>query len=156
MPEFHRTACLSQEGRLSNDEFTALMASAVRCGRDSSRSLFLAAAPVLIAFYEGHVRAGRLVATDVESLVQRALANLYRARAGFAAERQPFRAWLLDIARDSMLDYRRERSGHAIKSGRGAGKESEPEKARRFFVSSTTSDAAKLSAKPTRKIARPA
>lgn len=105
MSQSCRTVCISEVGRTSNDEFAALMADMVRREKGSAQRFFRAVTPLLIAFYGGQVQAGRARVDDLESLVQKALVEVYRSRTSNVLEHRPFRAWLLDIARSSMSGY---------------------------------------------------
>lgn len=96
--------CVCSVGRPSNDELSALMARVVVRGEGVSDALFVAVTPLLTAFFEGQVQAGRARREDLDGWVREACAALYRRRAGYDATR-PFRAWLLDIAREQLLDY---------------------------------------------------
>jgi len=112
----YRSSCVSDMARLSNDQLVALMADVVRHGAGSVRRLFMAVAPLLIAFYEGQVQAERAKVEDLERLVQQALIAVYQGRSSYSPCR-PFRAWLLDVARLEMLDYQRDASGISVLRG---------------------------------------
>lgn len=106
MSEGYRMHCADETWRLSNDELNALMAEVARRGKGSAQQLFLAITPLLIAFYGGQVQAGRMKMEDLEHLVQQTLLVVYQNRASHDPG-QPFRAWLLDIARSKMGEYGR-------------------------------------------------
>jgi len=117
MSRSHRTACVSEADRYSNEEFATMMTGVVRREKGAAQRLFRAVAPLLIAFYGGQVQAGRARREDLEPLVQRALAAVYRGRVGHAAAHRPFRAWLLDIARAVMDGYASDRPGSPSRQG---------------------------------------
>jgi RNA polymerase sigma-70 factor (ECF subfamily) len=110
----YRSVCLSDVGRLGNEDFIVLMADMSRSEWDSAQRLFLAIAPLLIAFYGGQVQAGWAEVDDLDVPVLQALVAVYRNRASCAPERQPFRAWLLDVARSGMRGYRAGHRGHQL------------------------------------------
>ncbi|EJL02149.1 MULTISPECIES: hypothetical protein [Pseudomonas] len=102
MAEGYRVSCLSTAERLGNDELHALMAGVVRRDRRESQQLFAAVTPLLIAFYEGQVQAGRIKRGATAGLVQEAFKALYLGQPGYDPT-LPFRAWVLDIARSTLL-----------------------------------------------------
>ncbi|WP_159812277.1 hypothetical protein [Pseudomonas sp. 18058] len=102
MAEGYRVSCLSTAERLGNDELHALMAGFVRRDRRESQQLFAAVTPLLIAFYEGQVQAGRIKRGATAALVQEAFKALYLGQPGYDPN-LPFRAWVLDIARSTLL-----------------------------------------------------
>jgi RNA polymerase sigma-70 factor (ECF subfamily) len=102
MAESYRVSCLSTAERLGNDELHALMAGVVRRDRRESQQLFAAVTPLLIAFYEGQVQAGRIKRGATPGLVQEAFKALYLGQPGYDPN-LPFRAWVLDIARSTLL-----------------------------------------------------
>ncbi|WP_248739049.1 hypothetical protein [Pseudomonas sp. MWU12-2029] len=103
MAEGYRQHCLCEADRLGNDELYALVTGAVRHDRAESQQLFATVTPLLIAYFEGQVQAGRISREDTGRLVQQAFKTLYLEQArhdpGF-----PFRAWLIEIARSTLLD----------------------------------------------------
>lgn len=101
MSEEIRQSCVCGGGRPSNDEFSALI---VTGGQGDTQPLFIAVAPLLTAFYEGQVQAGRARREDLEALVHQAFAALCRHRQSYDAA-HPFRAWLIEIARSTLRDY---------------------------------------------------
>jgi RNA polymerase sigma-70 factor (ECF subfamily) len=58
--------------------------------------------PLLIAFFEGQVQAGRIKRGETASLVQEAFKALYLEQPRYDPN-LPFRAWILDIARSTLL-----------------------------------------------------
>lgn len=102
MAEGNRTSCLSTAERLGNDELHALMAGMLRRDRRESRQLFAAVTPLLIAFYDGQVQAGRIKRGETAGLVQEAFKALYLGQPGYDPN-LPFRAWVLEIARTTLL-----------------------------------------------------
>lgn len=103
MAEGYRHTCLCESDRLGNDELYALVAGAVRHGRGEAQQLFATVTPLLIAFYEGQVQAGRVRREDTGNLVQQAFRALYQKQADHDPS-FPFRAWLIEIARSTLLD----------------------------------------------------
>ena len=102
MSESHPCDGADQTWRISNGELQTLMASLTAGDQGAVQKLFRAITPLLAAFYDGQAQAGRLDPDEVGHLVQLALLALYRKRAGYPAE-QPFRAWLIDVARSTMV-----------------------------------------------------
>lgn len=102
MAEGNRTSCLSTAERLGNDELHALMAGVLRRDRRESQQLFAAVTPLLIAFYDGQVQAGRIKRGETAGLVQEAFKALYLGQPGYDPN-LPFRAWVLEIARITLL-----------------------------------------------------
>jgi RNA polymerase sigma-70 factor (ECF subfamily) len=102
MSEGYRVNCISTAERLGNDELHALMAGVVRRDRRESQRLFATVTPLLIAFYEGQVQAGRIKCVETAGLVQESLKALYLVQQGYDPN-LPFRAWILDIARSTLL-----------------------------------------------------
>ncbi|VVO65750.1 hypothetical protein [Pseudomonas fluorescens] len=76
MAEGFRVSCLSTVERLGNDELHALMDAVVRRDKRESLRLFATVTPLLIAFYEGQVQAGRIKQGATASLVQQSLKAL--------------------------------------------------------------------------------
>lgn len=102
MAEGYRVRCLNTAERLGNDQLHALMAGVVRRDTDESKQLFETVTPLLIAFYEGQVQAGRIGREDAAGLVQEAFNALYLGRIRYDPNLS-FRAWILDIARSTLL-----------------------------------------------------
>lgn len=103
MAEGYRDNCLCEADRLGNDELYALVAGAVRHGRGEAQQLFATVTPLLIAYYEGQVQAGRIRREDTGLLVQQAFRALYQEQAAHDPN-FPFRAWLIEIARSTLLN----------------------------------------------------
>jgi RNA polymerase sigma-70 factor (ECF subfamily) len=103
MPQRYRVNCLSPAQRPGNDELHALMAGALRHDRGESQKLFATVMPLFIAFYEGQVQAGRIQHGEIAGLVQQAFKALYLEHTRYDPA-QPFRAWIVDIARSTLLD----------------------------------------------------
>ena len=101
MSEEIRQSCVCGGGRPSNDELSALI---VTGAQGDTQPLFVAVAPLLTAFYEGQVQAGRARREDLEALVHQAFAALCRHRQSYDAA-HPFRAWLIEIARGTLRDH---------------------------------------------------
>lgn len=106
MSEGYRDNCLCSAERLGNDQLCALMMATVEQGKTASRQLLVAVKPLLMAFYEGQVQAGRLGRDQVDGLVKQAFNLLYHRRARYDPD-VPFRAWLIEIARSTLLHYLR-------------------------------------------------
>jgi RNA polymerase sigma-70 factor (ECF subfamily) len=104
MSEGYGESCVCADDRPSNDELSALIAQVVMRGQDAPQRLFSAVAPLLSAFYEGHIQAGRAKREDLETLVQRAFLAVCQRHGSFDGG-HPFRAWLIEIARSTLLDY---------------------------------------------------
>ena len=104
MSKEYRSSCVNPSVRFSNDELVTLMRDVVSRTKGSSRQLFLTIAPLLVAFFGGQVQAGRASVEDLGQLVQQALVAAYRFRSSYDF-RQPFRAWLLNIALSEMANY---------------------------------------------------
>ncbi|WP_248743539.1 MULTISPECIES: hypothetical protein [unclassified Pseudomonas] len=102
MAEGYRQHCLCEADRLGNDELYALVTGAVRHDRAESQQLFATVTPLLIAYFEGQVQAGRINREDTGSLVQQAFKMLYLEQARHDPD-FPFRAWLIEIARSTLL-----------------------------------------------------
>ncbi|WP_192564559.1 hypothetical protein [Pseudomonas gozinkensis] len=113
MAEGYRDNCLCEADRLGNDELYALVAGAVRHGRGEAQQLFATVTPLLVAFYEGQVQAGRIRREDTGSLVQQAFRALYQDSAAHDPS-FPFRAWLIEIARSTLLDNLGRRGANAL------------------------------------------
>ncbi|AZV26697.1 MULTISPECIES: hypothetical protein [Pseudomonas] len=113
MAEGYRDNCLCEADRLGNDELYALVAGAVRHGRGEAQQLFATVTPLLIAFYEGQVQAGRIRREDTGGLVQQAFRALYQEQAAHDPS-FPFRAWLIEIARTILLDNLGHRGTDAV------------------------------------------
>jgi RNA polymerase sigma-70 factor, ECF subfamily len=103
MSEEFRQSCVCGDDRPSNDELGALIARVVADGQGGSQ-LFAAVAPLLTAFYEGQVQAGRARREDLQGLVDQAFAALCRGRESYD-HAHPFRAWLIEVARSTLRDY---------------------------------------------------
>ncbi|WP_130901454.1 hypothetical protein [Pseudomonas sp. Sample_23] len=101
MAEGYRTSCLSKAERLGNAELHALMAGVLRRERRESLQLFAAVTPLLIAFYDGQVQAGRIKRGATAGLVQEAFKTLYLGQPGYDPN-LPFRAWVLEVARTTL------------------------------------------------------
>ncbi|ROM67257.1 hypothetical protein BK653_16695 [Pseudomonas brassicacearum] len=113
MAEGYRDSCLCSVDRLGNDELQALMIDVVKHGKGSSQQLLATVKPLLMAFYEGQVQAGRVRREEVEGLVQQAFTSLYQRRTSYDPN-FPFRAWLIEIARCTLLHYLHSQKGNAV------------------------------------------
>ena len=103
MSDGNRSACLCNAGRPSNDELDALMAGVIKRQKGAIEQLHLRVRPLVTAFYEGQVQAGRVPAEELEVLVHHTLWAIYQRRASYD-RRHPFRAWLLHVARGALLE----------------------------------------------------
>ncbi|MGY2374068.1 sigma factor [Pseudomonas sp. SDO524_S393] len=104
MTEEDRGHCLCKEDRLSNQGLCTLMAQVVKGDRSAARRLSTHIAPLLLAFYEGQAQVGRIRPERVESLAREAFMAVLEHRADYDST-TPFRAWLLTIARATLLDH---------------------------------------------------
>lgn len=104
------TCCSFEADRLPNDELVALMRDVVERSAPPPWQLQQAAASVFLAFYRGQASAQRASEADLPSLVREAQAALYRHRGTFNPD-VPFRAWLLEIARLTLIDHLERRAG---------------------------------------------
>jgi RNA polymerase sigma-70 factor (ECF subfamily) len=69
--------------------------------------------PLLIAFYEGQVQAGSITVKDVQGLVQETFVALYQRNTSDDLT-LPFRAWLIETARCTQLNYMRSEREKAV------------------------------------------
>ncbi|ABA77452.1 hypothetical protein K7459_03145 [Pseudomonas fluorescens] len=99
-----RGHCLCKDGRLANQELCALMARVFKGDRSAARRLSTHIAPLLLAFYEGQAQVGRIRPERVESLAREAFMALLERRADYDSS-IPFRAWLLTVARATLLNH---------------------------------------------------
>ncbi|TFY84393.1 RNA polymerase subunit sigma-24 [Pseudomonas kairouanensis] len=106
MTEGYRASCLSTDDRLASEALRLLMAHVVSGNRSAGRRLSIQVTPLLKAFYEGQVQAGRIRPEQVECLVHSAFKALLEKPTDYDPC-QPFRAWLLDIARTTLLHHLR-------------------------------------------------
>jgi RNA polymerase sigma-70 factor (ECF subfamily) len=104
MTDCYQNGCVSEIAWLTNDELGALIAGVVLHERGASNRLFTAVAPLLMAFYEGQVQAGRARQEHLEGLVHEALMTVYQ-RCPHYDRAHPTRAWLIEIARCKLLEY---------------------------------------------------
>ncbi|TFY85935.1 RNA polymerase subunit sigma-24 [Pseudomonas nabeulensis] len=104
MTEGYCASCLSKDDRLANEALRALMAHVVNGDRGASRRLSAKVTPLLNAFYEGQVQAGRIRPEHLDGLVQDAFKALLQNRTHYNPD-QPFRAWLLEGARTTLLHH---------------------------------------------------
>ncbi|MFI8717483.1 hypothetical protein ACIGHF_06275 [Stenotrophomonas sp. NPDC077464] len=92
-------AGVSYADRPSNDELVALMARIRRRDKGALDRLHALVTPLVRAFHEGQVQGGRGDPCELEARVSATLWRIYRERHSFGHQ-QPFRAWLLQVARD--------------------------------------------------------
>ncbi len=97
--------CMNLAGRRSNAEFRALVLGTGEPAGIASRQLYMAVLPLLVAFFEGQVQAGRIGQPAMGDLVRATLRQVERQRAAFDPA-VPFRAWLLELARQELGAYR--------------------------------------------------
>lgn len=112
MTDSDRIGCLREIDRLSNEQLGTLITGVVIHGKGASQPLFAAVAPLLNAFYEGQVQAGRARHEHLDGLVQAALMAIYQRCASYDPT-HPIRAWLIEIARCTLVDYLHGVSGDA-------------------------------------------
>lgn len=101
MHENGHVSCLALAGRASNDELRAWLGADARSDSRSFQLLFQAVTPLLLAYFEGKLQER---CEDLDALTLDTLLAVYLHRASFDPQ-QPFRAWLLGIARLSLTDY---------------------------------------------------
>ncbi|WP_460043032.1 hypothetical protein [Pseudomonas sp. S2_H01] len=104
MNDGYRNSGLCGIDWLSNEELGRLIANVVVQEKGASQQLFAAVAPLLMAFYEGQVQAGRARHEHLETLVQEAFMVVHQRSASFDCALST-RAWLIDIARCKLVDY---------------------------------------------------
>ncbi|MBZ9781490.1 hypothetical protein K9857_07970 [Pseudomonas sp. REP124] len=108
MAEGFRESCLNSIDRLADDELRALMADVLKHDTAASLQLIANVTPLFLAFFEGQAQAERVGQDSVEGLVQEAFMTLYRRRADYD-DNTPFRAWLIEMARCTLLEHLRNR-----------------------------------------------
>jgi len=113
MTERYGDSCLCSADRLGNDELRALMIDLIGSGNSTPTQLLATVKPLLMAFYEGQVQAGRVRREEVEGLAQQAFASLYQRRSSYDPN-VPFRAWLIEIARCTLLHYLRNQKDNGV------------------------------------------
>lgn len=113
MAEHYRGNCLDRHERPANDELCALMADVLEHDAPASLQLIATVTPLLLAFFEGQVQAARVERDNVEALVQQAFLTLYQRRAAYDST-IPFRAWLIETARDTLLEHLRSQHGPQV------------------------------------------
>jgi RNA polymerase sigma-70 factor (ECF subfamily) len=106
MTDDYREHCLHRADRASNEELAALWADAIDARPGAREQLALQVLPLLLAFYEGQVQAGCLLQQAVDDLVQQAWLTVCQRCTGYDPQ-SPFRAWLIDIARHTLVEHRR-------------------------------------------------
>ncbi|UII73446.1 hypothetical protein LVW35_09860 [Pseudomonas sp. HN11] len=104
MTEGYRGNCLCKVGRLENEGLCTLLAHVLNGDRGAVRRLSSKVTPLLVAFYEGQAQVGRIRHENVEYLTHEAFLAVLENAAGYDAA-TPFRAWLLQIARTTLLGY---------------------------------------------------
>lgn len=101
MHENGHVSCLELAGRASNDELRAWLAADASSDSHAFQRLFQAVTPLLYAYFEGKLpQRGE----DLNALTLDTLLAVYLHRASYDPQ-QPFRAWLLSIARLSLTEY---------------------------------------------------
>ncbi|MCP1625304.1 hypothetical protein [Pseudomonas nitroreducens] len=93
--------CMNLAGRRSNAEFGALILGSGEPDEAASRQLYLAVLPLLIAFFEGQAQAGRIGQQEMGDLLRATLRQVDRQRGRYDPA-VPFRAWLLELARQEL------------------------------------------------------
>lgn len=101
MHENGHVSCLELAGRASNDELRAWLAADAGSDSQAFPLLFQAVTPLLLAYFEGKLQQH---CEDLDALTLETLLAVYLHRASYDPA-QPFRAWLLGIARLSLTDY---------------------------------------------------
>lgn len=102
MHENGHVSCLELAGRASNDELRAWLAADAGSDSQAFQSLFQAITPLLFAYFEGKLQQR---GEDLDVLTLDTLLAVYLDRASYDPQ-QPFRAWLLSIARLRLTEYR--------------------------------------------------
>ena len=102
MTEGYRGNCLCKVSRLGNEGLCTLMAQVLNGDPGAVRRLAGDVTPLLVAFYEGQAQAGRIHHENVECLAREAFLAVLQYAADYNAA-TPFRAWLLHIARATLL-----------------------------------------------------
>lgn len=113
MTEGYRGNCLCSADHLGNSQLCQLMAEVVKQGKPASGPLLMTVKPLLMAFYEGQVQAGRLGRDEVDDLARQAFNSLYQRRHRYDPN-VPFRAWLIEIARSTLLRHLRNQKGTGV------------------------------------------
>ncbi|NUT78773.1 hypothetical protein HNO86_27405 [Pseudomonas sp. C1C7] len=104
MAEDYRPSSLFNVDRPGNEELCALMADALAHDTAASLQLIATVTPLLLAFFEGQQQAGRIEHESVGDLVREAFITLHRRRAEYDSH-TPFRAWLIEMARCTLLEH---------------------------------------------------
>ncbi|HYG06289.1 MAG TPA: hypothetical protein VD865_07730 [Stenotrophomonas sp.] len=103
MSDSYPASCVQSADRPSNDELVTLMAGVVRRDKGALEKLHVLVRPLVTAFHEGQVQAGRLHPDELDELVEGTLWTIYRQRLSYDRQ-HPFRAWLLQVARHALLE----------------------------------------------------
>lgn len=101
MHENGHVSCLELAGRASNDELRAWLAADASSDSQAFQLLFQAVTPLLFAYFEGKLQQR---GEDLDVLTLDTLLAIYQHRDSYDPE-QPFRAWLLSIARLRLTEY---------------------------------------------------
>ena len=100
MQEGYRGPCIVNAGRATNDELCSWLKADAHNDSSLFGLLFPAVAPLLEAFFEGQMHGAHR--GQIEVLIQNTLIAVCRRRAIYDPSR-PFRAWLLELAREQRL-----------------------------------------------------
>lgn len=119
MTQAKATSCVLAADRLPNDALVALMAEAIRHRAPPCARILEEATSVFTAFYAGQALAARISDAELAYLVSAAMAALHR-RCGTFDGQVPFRAWLMDLARDTMVEYQRHKMSSTDEAGMAA------------------------------------
>ena len=103
MSDTRPLTCICDADRPSNEALATLMARVARRDKGALETLSVLVKPLVYAFHEGQVQAGRVPAEELEALVTATLWRVYQQRLGYDRQ-QPFRAWLLQLARDTVWE----------------------------------------------------
>ncbi|SNS82536.1 sigma factor [Pseudomonas segetis] len=112
MTDSYRSNCVLGVDRPSNEQLGMLVAEVVARGEEAADPLYVAVSPLLSAYYEGQVQAGRALDEHLDELVQSAFVAICWNCTSYDPVR-PVRAWLVDIARSQFVEYLRNRRGRA-------------------------------------------
>ena len=107
MCDGYHGAWFETKGRVSNEKLCAWLDADAASDSRSFQLLFQAMTPLLFAFFEGQLQGRR---ADLDRLVMETLVEVYRQRASYERS-QPFRAWLLGLARLRAASYLRGKHG---------------------------------------------
>ncbi|MFI8479115.1 hypothetical protein ACIGCM_00885 [Pseudomonas sp. NPDC078700] len=112
MTDCYRNNCVFGVDRPSNEQLGALVAEVVMRGKDAADPLYVAVSPLLSAYFEGQVQAGRAKNEHLDGLIQSAFVALCWKCSSYDSNR-PVRAWLVEIAHSQFVEYLASRRSRA-------------------------------------------